>query len=118
MDIQITQGLTEAGIDVKQGIGRVGGNEALYQKLLRKFLQEGTYSALLESIEQENWPAAAEKIHTLKGLAANLSMEALREDSIRAEQNLKAGLAPENMASLTANYQKVIGAIQTLIGQG
>jgi HPt (histidine-containing phosphotransfer) domain-containing protein len=117
MDSQVILRLSEAGIDAAQGISRVGGNEALYQKLLRKFLQEGTYSGLLTCIENKQWPEAAEKIHTLKGLAANLSIEELRGESIQAEQHLKAGNPPENMPTLIRSYEKATEAIRSLLGE-
>ena len=72
--------LEAAGVDVEDGLGRVLGNEQLYERLLGIFAQDTSYDELAR--------AAA---HTLKGAAANLSMKTLAELAMGVLTALRAG---------------------------
>ena len=79
-------------VDVAEGSGRVGGNAALYQRLLGSFVK-GDYFGLIEKdIENGDLDAAAKSAHTLKGVAANLSLKEVNILAAQLEQELKNGL--------------------------
>lgn len=107
--------LISAGIDVESAVRRFMGNEALYAKMLRKFLDDKNYENLGEAISLDNRSDALAASHTLKGLCGNLSMDGLyklfTEQVVlfRAEKWEEAcGMMPE----ISENYAKITDAIK------
>ncbi|MGN0701129.1 MAG: Hpt domain-containing protein [Oscillospiraceae bacterium] len=71
--------LTNAGVDVNSAIERFVGNEGLYARMLKKFLDEPSYNNLVKAIAENNEGDALLASHTLKGLCGNLSLNGLFE---------------------------------------
>lgn len=69
--------LKNAGIDTDSAIERFMDNEALYAKILKKFLDDTTFAELLNAVSEHSNDAALVASHTLKGLCGNLSMDEL-----------------------------------------
>ena len=55
------------------------GNEALYTKMLKKFLNDGTFASLTKAVSENDGKIALEASHTLKGICGNLSIDTLYE---------------------------------------
>ena len=90
-------------IDVESGLKRVGGSMPIFKKLLNKF-SEGTYQDDLEAaIAAGNIEAAAAAAHTVKGVAANLSLMEVNALALQIEQALKNG---DEYASLVPQLRK------------
>ncbi|OSM00131.1 response regulator [Magnetofaba australis] len=70
---------TLRGVDVDEGLGRVGGNHTLYRKILLDFLNN--YSSFKDrlgpALESEGLENAHILTHTLKGLAGTIGARAL-----------------------------------------
>ncbi|MDR1330108.1 MAG: Hpt domain-containing protein [Oscillospiraceae bacterium] len=78
-------------IDTAGGLTRVGGNMALYKKLLGKF-KDGRYCEQLDELLKSGDIAGATAMaHTLKGVAANLSLSEVHALSLQIETALKSG---------------------------
>ena len=73
------------GISVAGALARVGGNEALYRSLLKKFYQENKAIAarIKNALKDRDRQSARRMIHTLKGVAGNIGAAALYEASGR-----------------------------------
>lgn len=71
--------LKQIGINTDSAIERFMGNEKLYEKMLKKFLVEGTFEKLTHAVSEKDRKAALEASHTLKGLCGNLSIDTLFE---------------------------------------
>ena len=69
--------LEAAGIDVGEALERMMGSEALLERLLGRFLEDGSFSALGAALERGDQEGAVTAAHTLKGVCGNLSMTAL-----------------------------------------
>ena len=69
--------LEAAGIDVGEALERMMGSEALLERLLGRFLEDGSFSALGAALERGDQEGAVAAAHTLKGVCGNLSMTAL-----------------------------------------
>ena len=69
--------LEAAGIDVGEALERMMGSEALLERLLGRFLEDGSFSALDAALERGDREGAVAAAHTLKGVCGNLSMTAL-----------------------------------------
>jgi len=66
--------LKNAGIDCLAGIRRFAGNTALYEKYLKKFVDDENLSLAKKAMEEKNYEDVLRYIHTLKGITGNLSM--------------------------------------------
>jgi HPt (histidine-containing phosphotransfer) domain-containing protein len=78
-------------IDTASGLTRVGGNMALYKRLLGKF-KDGNYRVNLETqLASGDTEGAAAMAHTLKGVAANLSLTEINALALQIETAVKNG---------------------------
>ncbi|MCP4698463.1 MAG: response regulator [Gammaproteobacteria bacterium] len=107
------------GIDIAAGLERLGGNKRLFKKLLMDFRQDNadTVQMIREALAKEEQMPAQHLAHTLKGVAANLSMESLSgaakslETAVRQGEKARfAGLLEEAEQCLT----EVLEAAATL----
>ncbi len=82
-----------AGLNIKRGIQQVGGNEQLYQKLLKDFLHNHEHLGqdLEKYIQQNDQQQATRSAHTLKGVTGNIGAERLYQASSEIDQKLKKG---------------------------
>jgi HPt (histidine-containing phosphotransfer) domain-containing protein len=91
-----------AGVDTEAGLRKVGGNKALYMKLLGEFHRDyieapQTFDSLMAVGENEEMQRMA---HTLKGVAGNIGADALYESALAFEAALKT----RDMERITASY--------------
>jgi HPt (histidine-containing phosphotransfer) domain-containing protein len=94
-------------IDLESGLKRVGGSEALFKKLLGKFV-DGNYQDQLEALIAEGKTEEATAMaHTIKGVAANLSLMEVNALALQIEQGLKNGT---EYASLVPQLREVTDA--------
>ena len=106
--------LKSLGADIDDAMRRFQGNEGLYKRLLMKFPDQTVSLNAAEYFEKEEYDKALENVHTLKGLAANLSLANLYEaysevvDLLRTERYIEAEQRYFALLSLEANYNKVI----------
>ena len=70
------------GADLEDAMRRFQGNEALYKRLLLKFPDQAA---------KENYDKALENVHTMKGLAANLSLSNLYDAYSEVVDLLRSG---------------------------
>jgi two-component system sensor histidine kinase/response regulator len=84
-----------AGIDLHAGLALMGGDRALYRKLLLKFAgsQAPSGRQLYQAAQAGDRDTARRLAHTLKGLAANLGAQGLRQAAGAVEDRLSPGHA-------------------------
>ncbi len=75
------------GIDLQQGLKRLGQNKALYRMILSEFQQEyaGAVAEMRRFRAENDWKGATRYAHTIKGMAGNLSATDLYEASLEME---------------------------------
>ncbi|MCL2742061.1 MAG: ATP-binding protein [Oscillospiraceae bacterium] len=78
-------------IDVEGALSRLKNNRKLYNTLLKSFLANNVYEDLKAAIAAEDMEKAIHASHTLKGVAANLSLNLVFETSASIESQLKSG---------------------------
>ncbi|MDR2421528.1 MAG: Hpt domain-containing protein [Oscillospiraceae bacterium] len=102
-------------IDTAGGLTRVGGNMALYKKLLGKF-KDGNYRERLdELLRAGNKEEAMAMAHTLKGVAANLSLTEVNSLALQIESALKnEGAWDELLARLAEASDATLREIEEL----
>ena len=101
---------TFSGLDVQSALKRLGGNTALYHKLLDRF--RGAYTpdaaALAAALEAGDMASAEREAHTLKGLAGSLGADALQSAAAELEHNCKPGANPDVYKAGLANVQSAL----------
>lgn len=106
------------GGDYDEVLGRLR-SEKLVQKFVLKFLQDGSYDLLVESMAAENYEEAFRAAHTIKGICQNLSFTRLFASSSALSEALRNGITPEAPAlveQVKADYQQAAAAISEFQG--
>ncbi|NOX26095.1 MAG: response regulator [Deltaproteobacteria bacterium] len=102
------------GIDIKNGLGRVGGNEGLYRSILVKFYHEyqNTTNQIKNALTLKDMELGARLVHTVKGVAGNLGANGLQAAAAEVEAAVKNG-AMENIAELLAAFEEKLQLVVT-----
>lgn len=114
MNEKIWKELLDAGVEVEQAVLRFGGNTGLYEKCLRSFIQDGTFHEISTAFSANDMKTAENAVHTLKGVAGNLSMTRLYNICSEMMVRFRLGEAEQAKAllgELTEAYQKIIAII-------
>lgn len=81
----------ELYVDVEDALKRVCGNKKIYKTLLGTFKKTLKYEQMKAEIAQGDFETAAQTAHSIKGVAANLSLKAVYEKVVMLETQLKGG---------------------------
>lgn len=112
--------ISEAGrkypedIEVKSALERMCGNEALYVKFLRRFLEDTHYQEFCRAFKQGDREEAMHSAHALKGLAGNLGLMALFEQSARVVDQLRREERDIDTDGFHEAYRKAASIIEQL----
>ena len=105
-------------IDDVEGKKRVMNNGKLYAKLLTKFKNDINLNDLVAFTEIQDWENAQNSIHTIKGLAANLSLTELFNQSLEVESQIKGkALKQEAMENLKSCFAETLVQADKVIAQ-
>ncbi|MEN6489878.1 MAG: ATP-binding protein [Smithella sp.] len=80
-----------SGIDVTAGLQRIGGNRKLFVKLLREFQRDykNITKKIKDALGNNDMTAALHLVHTVKGLAGNISAVGVFEAAVQLETNIR-----------------------------
>ncbi|NLJ99915.1 MAG: response regulator, partial [Clostridia bacterium] len=108
-EISAGQGLYAAGIDIKEGLRRAGGNMGLYMDLLYKFAQglEGQMEGIHQAILIGDFQRAEEINHSLKGSAGNIGAIGILNAAVLLEEWLRSPGA-ESAPSLLHEMEDIL----------
>lgn len=108
----------ELYIDIEDAKQRLLGNMGLVVKMLQKFVDKPNLSELADAIEKEDYNTAALIAHTIKGVAANLSLKDLYSKSQLLETKLKEGQMDDELyAQLKDSLEKTLEVVQKVISE-
>ena len=79
----------ELDINYEENISRFAGNENIYIKFLKRFLEDNTYNNLKQAYSQKSYEDIEKYSHMLKGLAANLGINRIFLLSNEIVQNVR-----------------------------
>ena len=114
---------------IEQCYARIGGSFAevnarlpdacLVEKFVRKFPADPSYAQLKQALTDDCLTDAFRAVHTLKGVAANLSFEPLRQSASALTELLRHtdSIPPEALplfAQVTRDYEATLAAIAQL----
>ena len=101
-------GLAEqADIELRAALARLGGNVAVYSRLLRTFAEDlqAMPSQLATLLHQNKRVEAARLMHTFKGVAATLGVQALARATGDAERRIASATAADPLDGLVARIE-------------
>ncbi len=114
---QIQDAYNQIGADYDDVLKRLM-NEALVQRFVGKFMEDGSFAALKEALAAKDVKQAFMAAHTLKGISSNLGFtnlfapvneitEVLRAESLEGTEEL--------FAQVEAEYNKTVEALKPLL---
>jgi len=108
-------------LDVRAALERVAGNAGLYRRLLGSFAQreETAHDRIEAKLQTGARSEAIREAHTLKGVAANLGMDALARDAGRVESTIKMGAPTDGpLAALKTTLARTLEAVHAAEAEG
>ena len=90
-------------------------SDRLIQKFVLKFVDDGSYQLLLDSMASRNYEDAFRAAHTIKGVCQNLGLTRLLNSSSQLSEALRHGYTPEAdglAEQVGRDYQDTVGAIR------
>ncbi len=108
------------GIDVAGAMARLGGNEAIFLRLLTIFVEDFSAAprALREAIDAGDLARAAELVHKVRGASGNLSANALYRSAGELERALlgrQQGRIDGLLNAFAADFDQVLDAARSTI---
>ena len=92
-------------VNVQDALKRIGGSMDLYKRLLNQFTGGDHIDPLEEALSVGAMDEASRLVHTLKGVAANLSLMKVSAKASELEHNIKDGVChSESFAELKNAY--------------
>ena len=79
-------------VNIQDALKRIGGSMDLYKRLLKQFTGGDHIDPLEEALSVGAMDEAARLVHTLKGVAANLSLMKVSAKASDLEHSVKNGL--------------------------
>ena len=105
-------------INAEEGKKRLMNNGKLYAKLLGKFKTDTKIDDLMSFVEAQEWEKAQAEAHTIKGVAANLSLTELFNQSLEVETQIKGkSVKPNSLESLKLCFADTLIAVEEVIAQ-
>ncbi|MDE6627528.1 MAG: hypothetical protein K2K56_14330 [Lachnospiraceae bacterium] len=106
--------LRELGVDIDDGLKRLGGNESLYNRLLGSFVKTMKEQIVEPDFDCTDYTGTTERAHTIKGIAGNLSITPVYE-AYTDIVNLLRGGKPEEAKKILVDIIPVQETIMQCI---
>ena len=105
------------GINLKEGVMRVGGNEKLYRSLLMKLRDDyaGTDQEIKDLLQSEKAGEAERLAHSIKGVAGNVGAGQLQEAAAELEHAIKEEEVDSYEEKISV-FGKVLKSVVTALG--
>jgi HPt (histidine-containing phosphotransfer) domain-containing protein len=105
-------------VNEEEGKKRVMNNGKLYAKLLTKFKTDTNLNDLVAFAGVQDWEKAQGAAHTIKGIAANLSLIELFNQALDVETQIKGkSLKNESLENIKACFTATVEAVEKVIAQ-
>lgn len=91
------------------GLSQLGGNQALLDKMLGKFVDEfkGSVDLIRNAVAEQRFSDAKIKVHTTKGISGNLGLQALYACATELDAELRNQNCPEPLLKV---YEDILTA--------
>ena len=105
-------------IDINDGLNRIRGNKKLYAMMLKSFKANPMYPQAKDAVLAGDVKAAQMQMHTLKGVAGNLSLKKLFEVVVPVEGVLKTEMVPVSaLQPIDEAFDKTLVLIDRLLDE-
>jgi HPt (histidine-containing phosphotransfer) domain-containing protein len=105
-------------VNFAEGVKRVMNNAKLYVKLLTKFKNDTKLDDLESSLAAGDFETAQNAAHTIKGVAANLSLTELFKQSLELETQIKAkSVNPAQLETVKTVFTQTLQEVEKVIAQ-
>jgi HPt (histidine-containing phosphotransfer) domain-containing protein len=105
-------------VNYEEGVKRVLNNSKLYIKLLSKFKAETSLDELDAALAAGDMEKARTAAHTVKGIAANLSLMELYKQALEIETRIKAGSVEEGaLETVRKAFDETVKSVEKVIEQ-
>jgi len=104
-------------MNINDAMARLNNNKRLYTMLLKKFDAQSMLDDLVAKINSGDAAAAQAQAHTIKGLAANLSLADLKEKTEAIESQLKNGDMAIDTAEIELSVSQTIEAVNSWVAE-
>ena len=105
-------------LDFADGVKRVMNNAKLYVKLLTKFKDSTKLDNLEAAFAEGDLEKAKAEAHTIKGVAANLSLCELFNQCLELENQLKAGVIhPGQIDTVSTVFNATLCEIEKVLAE-
>lgn len=118
MDAQKKANLQDGGVNVDAALDRFMGNEAMLMKYLNRFLNEKSYAALTQAINEDDKEAALAAAHTLKSVCGTIGCEGMSQMVINQELAMRQDKwdeAKNMMPAIEATYTDICAILKANI---
>lgn len=102
--------LEELGVDTEAAIGRLGGDEEIFVDIVAEFPEDSANYDVASCFDSDDFEAACQNAHAMKGAAGNLGLTPLFEMYKQVNDLLKEGKNEEARSVFQEGYpmQKAI----------
>lgn len=112
--------LLSNGINPDNAIARLGGDDKFYSSLLEMFLDDGSMPKIEKALAAKDQKEVFDNVHCLKGVAANLSFDALYFVASQMTELFRKGIPDYDRAealygNLKKEYDKTKAAIKAAL---
>lgn len=110
----LLEAMRDAGVDVAETLRRFSGNEALLERFMRAFPQDGTFADLRVAVDEGRYDEAGRLAHTLKGIAGNLGFQGLQAscaELVLAVREDRLADVPCAFAEMAAEHDVLLGLL-------
>lgn len=97
--------ITSYGIDYDDAMDRFDGNVELYTRFALRYLDDSHFDGFLAAMSVGDYDTAFKEVHSLKGVAGNLSFAPLYTASSMACEYLRAG-EPDPAAQMIPDVER------------
>jgi HPt (histidine-containing phosphotransfer) domain-containing protein len=105
-------------INFEEGLNRVMNNTKLYVRLLTKFKADTKFGELSAQLEAGDYENAQVTAHTIKGVAANLSLTELFEKIRDLESKIKEkAVQPEALDAVKIVFGETLKKVDEVVAQ-
>ncbi len=112
--------LEEAGVEIAALTERLMNNESLISRFMNRFVENESYRELQAAIKAEDWKAACDASHMLKGMCGNLSITELFRlftQQVTLFRNGDNEMACLLMPEIEAKYENTINHIHNWLSE-
>lgn len=107
----------EAGLDLEGSLARFMNKEDLYERFLKKFLDDRNFEDLKNALKDQKYEEAFRYAHTIKGVAGNLGLTPLYEGIQPLVEDLRhqtCANLDEELSRTEADYELMVSLIKNM----